>query len=56
MTASQQAKAAGFKSLQQVAELTGWTTETLRNFHKQNPRRFRIILAGCEAELKGLDE
>tara|TARA_R110000823_G_scaffold200840_1_gene331819 strand:+ start:464 stop:646 length:183 start_codon:yes stop_codon:yes gene_type:complete len=47
MKASEQAKAAGFKSLAQVAELFGVTTQCLRNWHKNENDKFEIVLVGC---------
>lgn len=47
MTASQQAKKAGFKSLKQVAEISGKSRQNLDNWHKNQPKLFEIILIGC---------
>jgi len=47
MTASQQAKQLGFKSLAQVAELFNVTTQCLRNWHKDEPEKFEMVLHGC---------
>ena len=47
MTASQQAKAAGLKSLSQVSRLTGVSLQTLDNWSKDKPDLFTIVLAGC---------
>lgn len=47
MTPSQQAKAAGLKSLQQVSELTGVCAQTLTNWHRNKPELFRVVIAGC---------
>ena len=51
MTPSQQAKAAGLKSLSQVSEMTGQSTQTLSNWAKNKPELFRIVLKGCKADL-----
>lgn len=51
MTPSQQAKAAGLKSLSQVAEMTGQSLQTLTNWHKNKHSLFRIVLLGCVKEL-----
>ncbi len=48
-TASQQAKAQGFKSLAQVAELSTVKRRTLENWHKDKPELFNIVLLGCYA-------
>ena len=50
-TPSQQAKAAGLKSLLQVSELTGVSMQTLDNWAKNKSDLFRVLLAGCVAEL-----
>lgn len=47
MTAAEEAKALGFKSLTQVAELFGVTTQCLRNWHKDERDKFDIVLIGC---------
>lgn len=51
MTASQEAKSHGLKSLAQAAELLGWTTRALNAWHKTEPQRFRILMQGCAIEL-----
>lgn len=51
MTASQQAKATGLKSLSQVAEMTGQSIQTLINWHKNKPDLFDIVLRGCAAKI-----
>jgi len=50
MTAAQQAKQYGLKSLLEVSELTGVSTQTLNNWHNDKPRLFSIVLAGCSAK------
>lgn len=47
MTASEQAKSMGLKSLAVVAELTQQSPQTLDNWHKNKPELFRIVLLGC---------
>ena len=47
MTPSQQAKAAGLKSLLQVSELTGVRTQTLNNWAKNKPKLFRTVMLGA---------
>ena len=51
MTASKQAKKAGFTSLKQVQEISGESQQTLGNWFKNYPLRFEIILLGCKAKL-----
>tara|TARA_R110002051_G_scaffold324424_2_gene421612 strand:+ start:13509 stop:13685 length:177 start_codon:yes stop_codon:yes gene_type:complete len=55
MTAAEEAKASGFKSLAQVAELFSTTTQCLRNWHKYNRVKFEIVLLGCKEYLKEKD-
>jgi len=47
MTPSQQAKAAGLKSLLEVSELTGTSIQTLSNWAKNKPELFSVVIAGC---------
>lgn len=47
MTPSQQAKAAGLKSLSEVSELTHTSPQTLANWHKNKPELFNVVLIGC---------
>lgn len=47
MTAAEEAKKLGFKSLAQVADLFDTSTETLRRWHKHNHDKFLIVLHGC---------
>ncbi len=44
---SELCKAAGLKSLNELAEITGESVQTLNNWHKKKPRRFDLILAGA---------
>ena len=48
MTASQQAKASGLKSLAQVSEITGISFQTLNNWHKNRPDLYEVIILGCK--------
>jgi len=55
MTPSQQAKAAGLKSLSQVRDMLGTnknghpmvSLQTLTNWHKHKPWLFKAVIAGC---------
>ena len=49
MTPSQQAKEAGLKSLTSVSDITGVSLQTLTNWHRDKPRLFAAVLAGCVA-------
>lgn len=57
ITPSQQAKAAGLKSLTQVRDMLGTnknghpmvSLQTLANWHKNKPNLFAAVLAGCMA-------
>ena len=55
MTPSQQAKAAGLRSLSQITEITGVSPQTLTNWHKHKPALFAIVVAGCVAQQGGKD-
>lgn len=50
MTPSNQAKAKGLKSLEQVSRLTGQSPQTLRNWSLAKPDLFEIVLLGCAAK------
>ena len=58
MTPSQQAKAAGLKNLTQVKDITGVGLNTLTNWHRDKPKLFKAVVAGCVAltidEMKAL--
>jgi len=49
MTPSQQAKAAGLKSLAAVSRQTHVAVSTLKDWHRNKPVLFRIVIAGCVA-------
>lgn len=42
-------EAAGLKSLRELSEIASVSTRTLENWHKHNPQRFAVILAGAVA-------
>ena len=50
MTPSEQAKAAGLKSLGRVTELTGVSRQTLTNWSKNKPKLFAVVLLGGVAK------
>tara|TARA_R110000803_G_scaffold210685_3_gene283203 strand:- start:3266 stop:3439 length:174 start_codon:yes stop_codon:yes gene_type:complete len=52
MTPSQQAKAAGLKSLLEVSEITSVSTQTLTNWAKNKPKLFRVVLVGARERYK----
>ncbi len=54
MTASQQAKQAGLKSLAEVTRMTGQSKETLSNWSRNKPELFHVVIQGCLA-IKGAD-
>ena len=56
MTPSEQAKAQGFKSLAQVAELSGVNVRTLNNWHKDKPYLFKIVLLGLATQIRDNNE
>jgi hypothetical protein len=48
MSASKQAKEAGYKSLSQVSEIIGKSTQTLNNWYNENPSLFKAVLVGAK--------
>jgi hypothetical protein len=48
MTPAERAKAAGFKNLSEVSEITGVSLNTLANWAKHKPRLFEIVLLGSK--------
>lgn len=50
MTPSQQAKAAGLRSLSEVVRLTGVSYQTLTNWHRDKPELFEVVLLGCSVK------
>lgn len=51
MKTSEKAKAAGLKNLKELCELTGQSSQTLRNWDENKPELFKAVLAGA-ASLK----
>lgn len=49
MKPSDQAKAAGLRSLTEACQLTGQSIQTLINWHRDKPALFAVVLAGCVA-------
>ena len=49
MSASKEAKKLGVKNLTEVAEMTDQSLQTLRNWHRNKPKLFRVVIAGCVA-------
>lgn len=49
MTPSQQIKSAGLSSLNEVAEITKQSPQTLSNWAKNKPELFKVVIAGCLA-------
>jgi len=47
MTPSEQAKAAGLKSLQHAADISHVSPHTLINWHRNKKRLFDVVLCGC---------
>ena len=47
MKTSEKAKAAGLKNLTELSELTGQSTQTLRNWDENKPELFSIVLKGA---------
>ena len=55
-SASEKAKAHGFKSLSQVADIFGCKSQTLRNWNNNKPGKLEIILDGCLIKLSRTQE
>lgn len=51
-TVSEKARAAGLSGVDELAELTQTSRQTLNNWNNKYPRRFAAILAGA-VELRG---
>ena len=47
MKTSEKAKAAGLKNLAELSEITGQSTQTLRNWAENKPKLFEIVLLGA---------
>ena len=46
-TPSEYCKGKGLKSLQQVIDITGKPRQTLRDWHKNEPKLFKVVVTGC---------
>lgn len=55
-TAPEQAKAAGFKNLSEVAKIKGYSPQRLSYLHKAKPEKFRALLLECSPEKEGKDK
>lgn len=53
MKCSEQIKKAGLKSKNQFSEITGVSTSTLSDWHRDKPRLFELLLLGTVEYLKG---
>lgn len=47
MTPSEQCKAAGLKSLAELAKISEVSVQTLINWHKDKPQLFAVVVAGA---------
>jgi len=47
MTASEQCKAAGLASLSELSRISEVSIQTLRNWHKNKPVLFAVVVAGA---------
>jgi hypothetical protein len=47
MSPAAQCKAAGLKSLAEVADMVRKPTQTLRNWHRDSPELFAVVVAGA---------
>lgn len=55
MSASQKAKDAGLKSLQEAAEICGRKADLLNIWEKKYPDLFEVVISGCVAKKSNLD-
>jgi len=53
MKTSEKAKAAGFKNLDELAKITGQSTQTLRNWDANKPELFAVVLKGAITKKEG---
>lgn len=51
MTTDQQSKEAGYKSLSELSELSGFTVRTLQRISNEHPKRWKTILRGAKSDL-----
>jgi hypothetical protein len=51
MTAAEEAKQAGYKSLTHLANLSGKTTRCLRDWHRSNKPLFNAVLLGFKDKI-----
>ena len=56
MSASEEAKSMGFKSLIEVAKMFDCSTQCLQNWHKHYHNKFEVVLLGCKALKESKDE
>ena len=49
VTASEDAKKVGLKSLKEAAEMTDTSFQTLNNWYNDKPKLFAVVMAGCAA-------
>jgi hypothetical protein len=52
MKTSEKAKLAGLKNLTELSKMVGKPCETLRNWDKENPELFDIVLLGAAEKKK----
>jgi len=53
MTPSKQCKRAGLKGLTHMSRLCNKPTSTLRDWHRDNPKLFNVVVIGCVSKFKG---
>lgn len=56
MSASKTAKEIGAKSLKLCADICGKSRQTLNNIYKRDPVFFEVLVLGCLAKQKQLEE
>jgi len=50
MKTSEKAKAVGLKNLAELSEITGQSTQTLRNWDENKPELFAVVLEGAASK------
>lgn len=52
-TTARKAKDAGYKNLEHLAGLSGWSVSSIQKMDKSSPKRFNTVLNGAKANKEG---
>ena len=55
-TTARKAKDAGYKNLEHLAGLSGWSVSSIQKMDKSSPKRFNTVLNGAKANAKEGDK